>query len=96
MGVARTFQTIRLFPNLTTWEHILIAQNFLTRAGNGHRFLPDRQLEKELKTEAQEILTLLDFMGRQTAQSGNASIRQSAQSGDCQGAGHPTQTIAAR
>jgi len=63
MGVARTFQTIRLFPNLTTWEHILIAQNFLTRAGNGHRLLPDRQREKELKAEAQEILTLLDIWG---------------------------------
>jgi len=63
MGVARTFQTIRLFPNLTTWEHILIAQNFLTRTGNGHRLLPDRQREKELKAEAQEILTLLDLWG---------------------------------
>jgi len=61
MGVARTFQTIRLFPNLTTWEHILIAQNFLTRAGNGNRLLPDRQREKELKAEGQEILTLLDL-----------------------------------
>ena len=61
MGIARTFQTIRLFPNLTTWEHILIAQNFLTHTGNGRRFLPDRQLEKELKAEAQEILTLLDL-----------------------------------
>jgi branched-chain amino acid transport system ATP-binding protein len=63
MGVARTFQTIRLFPNLTTWEHILIAQNFLTHADNGHRFLPDRQRERELKAEAQEILTLLDLWG---------------------------------
>lgn len=61
LGVARTFQTIRLFPNLTTWEHLLIAQNFLTRSGNGKRLLPDRQREKELKAEAQEILTLLDL-----------------------------------
>jgi branched-chain amino acid transport system ATP-binding protein len=61
LGVARTFQTIRLFPNLTTWEHLLIAQNFLTRVGNGKRLLPDRQREKELKAEAQEILTLLDL-----------------------------------
>ncbi len=61
MGVARTFQTIRLFANLTTWEHILIAQNFLARSHNGRRLLPDRQREKELKAEAQEILTLLDL-----------------------------------
>jgi branched-chain amino acid transport system ATP-binding protein len=60
LGIARTFQTIRLFPNLTTWEHLLIAQNFLARVG-GKRLLPDRQREKELKTEAQEILTLLDL-----------------------------------
>ena len=51
LGVARTFQTIRLFPNLTTWEHLLIAQNFLARAGNGKRLLPDRQREKELKAK---------------------------------------------
>jgi len=61
LGVARTFQTIRLFPNLTTWEHLLIAQNFLTRVGNGKRLLPNRQRQKELKAEAQEILTLLDL-----------------------------------
>jgi len=61
LGVARTFQTIRLFPNLTTWEHLLIAQSFLTRVGNGKRLLPDRQRQKELKAEAQEILTLLDL-----------------------------------
>ena len=61
LGVARTFQTIRLFPNLTTWEHLLIAQNFLSKAGNGKRLLPDRQREMELKAEAQEILSLLDL-----------------------------------
>jgi branched-chain amino acid transport system ATP-binding protein len=61
LGVARTFQTIRLFPNLTTWEHLLIAQSFLTRAANGKRLLPDRQRGTELKAEAQEILTLLDL-----------------------------------
>ena len=61
LGVARTFQTIRLFPNLTTWEHLLIAQNFLARSGNGSRLLPDRQREKELQDEAQEILVLLNL-----------------------------------
>lgn len=61
LGVARTFQTIRLFANLTTWEHILIAQNFLAQRANGRRLLPDKQREKELKAEAREILTLLDL-----------------------------------
>ena len=59
LGVARTFQTIRLFPNLNTWEHLLIAQNFLAQAGNGKRLLPDRKREKELTAEAREILSLL-------------------------------------
>ena len=27
LGMARTFQTIRLFPNLSTMEHVLVAQN---------------------------------------------------------------------
>ena len=61
LGVASTFQTIRLFPNLTTWEHLLIAQNFLSKAGNGKRIPPDRQREMELKAEAREILSLLDL-----------------------------------
>jgi branched-chain amino acid transport system ATP-binding protein len=61
LGIARTFQTIRLFSNLTTLEHILIAQSFLTRGNHRGRLLPDRQLEKELKAEARDILTLLDL-----------------------------------
>ena len=29
LGVSRTFQTIRLFPSMSTWENVLTGQNFL-------------------------------------------------------------------
>jgi branched-chain amino acid transport system ATP-binding protein len=34
LGIARTFQTIRLFPSLSTLEHVLVGQTHLRGAGN--------------------------------------------------------------
>ncbi len=33
LGVARTFQTARLFRTMTVWEHVLVAQNHRVAAG---------------------------------------------------------------
>jgi len=59
MGLARTFQTIRLFKNMTVWEHVLVAQNCLT--GSGKRGDHEEGLlhRKGLEDEAREILELL-------------------------------------
>jgi len=59
LGISRTFQTIRLFPNMTTWEHVLIGQNFLSQSKIGG-ILPIRKTEKmSLRAQAQEALRLL-------------------------------------
>jgi branched-chain amino acid transport system ATP-binding protein len=55
MGVARTFQTIRLFQTLTTLEHVLVGQNVPARLG--------REQKRGLKSEAEEILNLLGLWG---------------------------------
>ncbi len=70
LGIARTFQTIRLFPNLSTWEHVLVGQNFHARSSLGNRTVGGRAREKGLKEEAEEILGLLklwDVRGRRAA-----------------------------
>ncbi len=60
LGIARTFQTIRLFANLSTWEHVLVAQSSLARR-KGEGALPPAHGngKKGLEEEGEEILRLL-------------------------------------
>ena len=68
MGIARTFQNIRLFPNLTVLDNVRIAYH--THAGYGladgilhnQRFY---QKEKELTEQAQEFLSVFNLQDRQ-------------------------------
>jgi branched-chain amino acid transport system ATP-binding protein len=60
-GVARTFQTIRLFPNLTTWEHVRVAQNCRAPSFIGLCSRSGRAAEAKLRQEAEEILSLLEL-----------------------------------
>jgi len=61
LGIARTFQTIRLFANLSTWEHVLVGQNFHARSSLGGILGAGGAGEKGLKEEAEEILKILDL-----------------------------------
>lgn len=62
-GIARTFQTIRLFPNLTVLENVMAGQHCRTRAGVWSAiFQPGSQRDEEqhIRDVAEEQL---DFMG---------------------------------
>jgi len=59
LGISRTFQTIRLFPSMSTWEHVLIGQNFLSRSRIGAILPIRRKQEIALRVQAEEGLRLL-------------------------------------
>jgi branched-chain amino acid transport system ATP-binding protein len=59
MGISRTFQTIRLFPSMTTWENVLIGQNFLSRSGFSGILPIRRPRELELRAQVEEALKVL-------------------------------------
>ena len=64
-GIARTFQTIRLFNNLTVLENVMAGPHHRTRSGVwGALFRPPKQREEEvfIVAEAERYLT---FMGLQ-------------------------------
>ncbi|MEG1869630.1 MAG: ABC transporter ATP-binding protein [Oscillospiraceae bacterium] len=61
LGVARTFQNIRLFKNLTVLENVMIAQHMRTKAG---LFSSVLHLNfKEEKETRQSALNLLEILG---------------------------------
>jgi branched-chain amino acid transport system ATP-binding protein len=62
-GIARTFQNIRLFANLSALENVMIGRHVRTRAGVLGAVLRDRgtlREEREIETRA---LSLLDYVG---------------------------------
>ncbi|HTQ78219.1 MAG TPA: ATP-binding cassette domain-containing protein, partial [Burkholderiales bacterium] len=62
-GIARTFQNIRLFANLSALENVMIGRHVRTRAGVVGAILRDRRtLEEERRIEAR-ALQLLEYVG---------------------------------
>ncbi len=61
-GVARTFQNIRLFRDLTALENVMAARHIHTRAGVWSVLLPSRVTRKEERLR-REAHALLDYVG---------------------------------
>jgi branched-chain amino acid transport system ATP-binding protein len=53
-GVARTFQSIRLFASMTVWEHLIVAQP--RRASMMRAILPVHWTERAMILRAEEVL----------------------------------------
>jgi branched-chain amino acid transport system ATP-binding protein len=59
LGFARTFQTIRLFLNMTTWEHVMVGQNISADSSAGGVLPLGFGRKRDLERKAKEILVLL-------------------------------------
>jgi branched-chain amino acid transport system ATP-binding protein len=62
-GIARTFQNIRLFANLSSLENVMIGRHVRTRAGVVGAVLRDRATRAEEAAIVKRALELLDYVG---------------------------------
>jgi ABC-type branched-subunit amino acid transport system ATPase component len=62
-GVARTFQTLRLFPNLTVVENVLVGMNARLRGGLVDAILNTRRTRREEIEAEGKALELLSMFG---------------------------------
>jgi branched-chain amino acid transport system ATP-binding protein len=62
-GIARTFQNIRLFANLSALENVMIGRHVRTRAGVMGAILRNRSTLEEERAIEQRALELLDYVG---------------------------------
>jgi branched-chain amino acid transport system ATP-binding protein len=65
-GIARTFQNIRLFHNLSALENVMIGRHARTRAGVLGAILRNRATLEEEKAIERRALELLDYVGIRT------------------------------
>ena len=62
-GIARTFQNIRLFANLTALENVMIGRHLRTRAGVFGALLRNRSTRGEERAIAERACELLRYVG---------------------------------
>jgi branched-chain amino acid transport system ATP-binding protein len=62
-GIARTFQNIRLFANLSALENVMIGRHARTRAGVIGAILRDRRTRQEEQATEAKAAQLLDYVG---------------------------------
>ena len=62
-GIARTFQNIRLFANLSALENVMVGRHVRTHAGVVGAILRNRRTLDEERAIEQRALALLDYVG---------------------------------
>jgi branched-chain amino acid transport system ATP-binding protein len=62
-GIARTFQNIRLFANLSALENVMIGRHVRTRAGVAGAILRDPRTRAEEEAIEKRAYELLDYVG---------------------------------
>ena len=62
-GIARTFQNIRLFANLSALENVMIGRHVRTRAGVVGAVLRNRRTREEERETEKRARQLLDYVG---------------------------------
>ena len=63
MGMARTFQNIRLFPEMTALENVMVGRHTKGRYGVKGALIRNKGVINEEKDLASKSLSLLDFVG---------------------------------
>jgi len=66
LGISRTFQNIRLFPQMTVLENIMVGRHCRTQAGLLRMFFRLRQLaeERSIRQRAEELLAFIGLEHR--------------------------------
>jgi branched-chain amino acid transport system ATP-binding protein len=62
-GVARTFQNVRLFPNMTVLENVMVSQHCRTKSGAVAALLNTRGFRREEREIEQRAMDILSFFG---------------------------------
>jgi branched-chain amino acid transport system ATP-binding protein len=63
MGIARTFQNIRLFANMTTLENVMVGRHTRSKAGPLAAILRGPKFKREEKSTVDEACKWLSFVG---------------------------------
>ena len=67
LGIARTFQTVHLFPNMTVLENAMVGQHCRTEVGSVRRRLPPRRTRREEERIRERAKEALEFFGSRLA-----------------------------
>ena len=66
-GIARTFQNVRLFPNLTVLENVMVGQHCRTKQGMWGTILQTKKQRAEEKMIEEKAKDVLSFFGSRLA-----------------------------
>lgn len=66
-GIARTFQNVRLFPNLTVLENVMVGQHCRTKQGMWGTILQTKKQRAEEKMIEEKAKDVLSFFGTRLA-----------------------------